>query len=55
MYSEFFGPIIIGHIAGIYSKRYTRGEYYTETVFQRIIKATFDHKFAKQNHIQIVS
>lgn len=55
MYSEFFGPMIIRHTADIYSKRYTRGEYYTKAVFQRITKAIFRYKFARQNHIQIVS
>lgn len=55
MYSEFFGPMIIRHTADIYSKRYTRGEYYTKRVFQRITKAIFRYKFPKQNNIQIVS
>lgn len=55
MYSEFFGPMIIRHTADICSKRYTRGEYYTKAVFQRITKAIFRYKFARQNHIQIVS
>lgn len=55
MYSEFFGPMIIRHTADICSKRYTRGEYYTKRVFQRITKAIFRYKFPKQNNIQIVS